>query len=355
MHRWVLVAVALGVVLPAMALRAEECGLADRGIGGTGGAQVLSDRGIGGTGIPASATSVGVEGRITGFGSVCVNGVEIGLAPGAQVSIDGQRADAGALRIGQVAEIEAVLAEGGLRADRLRVWHAVIGPVEAIGGAGTLRVAGQSVQAEHGLADIGSGDWVAVSGLRDEAGVIHASLVARAPAGTVQVVGPARAVAEGLAVGGLLLPGAPGALAGQRIAAQGRYGGDRMLVSNVIALPSPGLVAGGVLLIEAHARASGTMLELAEGLRGRLVDGVAPPADATMPVVVTLSVTRGGDLAVLGIRDSAGGAAEGRDGRAVGNNIGARTTPDAARGSVGPAMGRGSDGAGGRGGGPPGR
>jgi hypothetical protein len=70
--------------------------LAERGIGGTGtppGNPELADRGIGGTGI------VGV---ITGFASVCVDGLEIAYDRSAAVDIDGAAGTPAALRVGQI-------------------------------------------------------------------------------------------------------------------------------------------------------------------------------------------------------------------------------------------------------------
>lgn len=115
----------------------------DRGIGGTGAPGQVADRGIGGTGAPR----VGIRGRITGFGSLCVNGLVIELWDAPRVVIDGRAAGYGDLRVGEVAEMSAVAGEAGrLVTTAVRVTHAVVGPVEAIrGDARRLVVAGQDV------------------------------------------------------------------------------------------------------------------------------------------------------------------------------------------------------------------
>src|ERR1700687_2638762 len=73
------------VVEPGVVCRVDHNGgpvVVERGIGGTGAPAKthLSDRGIGGTGI------VGV---VTGFASICVDGLEVRLDKTASVSING--------------------------------------------------------------------------------------------------------------------------------------------------------------------------------------------------------------------------------------------------------------------------
>ena len=78
--------------------------LAD-GIGGTG--APLAD-GIGGTGARrAPAARVGVVGVVTGFGSICVNGLRLQYDRSATVSENGRPAGTAALAVGQFVSIEA--------------------------------------------------------------------------------------------------------------------------------------------------------------------------------------------------------------------------------------------------------
>ncbi|MEZ5703408.1 MAG: DUF5666 domain-containing protein [Burkholderiaceae bacterium] len=146
-----------------------------RGIGGTG--QVASGGGLGGTGI------VGV---VTGFSSICVNGLRVTYEPDAPVWRDGRHADPGELAVGQVVALQAARQGGGLRAQRIEVLDAVVGPVAAINAkTGHLALVGQIAQAQEpgDLAGMAVGDWVRVSGLTRADGVIRATRVQRAAPG----------------------------------------------------------------------------------------------------------------------------------------------------------------------------
>jgi hypothetical protein len=144
--------------------------LAERGIGGTGGA----------TRPPPPKPirpSLGVAGIIDGFGSVCLDGLEIGLLPGTTVSDDGGPATADDLRIGQQAVLAAGWTGGRPVTDHLMIQHAIIGPIDQIDGS-LLLVAGQTVLlSPHAWIDVPlrHGQWVSVSGLRMPAGDILAS------------------------------------------------------------------------------------------------------------------------------------------------------------------------------------
>ena len=133
----------------------------------------MAERGIGGTGI---------VGTITGFGSVCVDGVEVGIDPAAPVLMDGTPQTAASLSIGQVAAIAAETTPEGLQARSLSVRHEVTGPVQSVG-AGRLVVAGQRVRSNQPSPQLGS--WVTISGLRDPEGIIHASRIDPAGPGLV--------------------------------------------------------------------------------------------------------------------------------------------------------------------------
>ena len=141
------------------------------------------DQGIGGT---------GVVGIVTAFGSVFVNGLEIAIDPSRSAPSDlgGEQT----LKIGQVVRVVATGQGRNLVARRFAIEHAVIGPVEAIdSGAARATVLGQSVDFSKlwDASPLIVGRWVAVSGFRDDAGVIHASLVEDAPEGQFAVSAPA--------------------------------------------------------------------------------------------------------------------------------------------------------------------
>ncbi|ARO88793.3 hypothetical protein EBAPG3_014015 [Nitrosospira lacus] len=144
-------------------------GIKEGGIGGTG--QMVNDGGIGGTGI------IGV---ITGFASVCVNGVEIQYDATTPVSVDGRPSTAHDLAVGQVIVVRAHGVGTEVTARNIAVVHAVVGPISSVNAAsGELHVLGQTVHAkEHGnLANFKTGDWVRVSGHRLANGDVTASRI----------------------------------------------------------------------------------------------------------------------------------------------------------------------------------
>lgn len=147
----------------------------DRGIGGTG-APKVADRGIGGTGI------VGI---ITGFASICVDGLEVHYDSSESIDIDGTVAPASALRVGQVVAIEAQGPRAAPTARKIFVQHEISGRIEAVEPeTGVVTVAGQRVaitDMTRGAGAFRTGDGVLVSGLRRADGVIVASLLDNAP------------------------------------------------------------------------------------------------------------------------------------------------------------------------------
>ncbi len=179
--------------------------VADRGIGGTGAPAVqVADRGIGGTGI------IGV---ITGFASVCVAGEEVALPDTVPARIDGQPASLDDLRAGQVVTLEAAGPADALQAQSITVRHMVIGPVQAVG-QGTMTVAGQPVslaQATGSATTAQTGDWVAVSGLRQPDGTILATRIDPAPHGPVLVRGELQRLGGAARIGALTVMLPPGA------------------------------------------------------------------------------------------------------------------------------------------------
>jgi hypothetical protein len=175
------------------------------GVGGTGhstpqagekDAAVRSGDGIGGTGI------VGI---VTGFGSICVNGLEVEYDDSTVIDANGAAASSTDLAVGQLVVVEAAGRGDRLRAERIAVRDAVVGPAFEIDAArGELVVLGQTVrvgpdaamgdrphQQPLALGDIAIGDFLAVSGLRQADGVVVATRVDRvASSERVSVSGP---------------------------------------------------------------------------------------------------------------------------------------------------------------------
>ncbi|GLZ88065.1 hypothetical protein Pres01_41160 [Metapseudomonas resinovorans] len=163
--------------------------VATGGIGGTGAPIAPADHGgIGGTGAPADEGGIGgtgIVGTITGFGSICVNGVEVHYDSKVPLSENGVPASTGQLAIGQVVAVEAHASARGLVARNIAILHAYEGPVTAVASANApLRVMGQPVRIA-GDARVTSGlrvgDAVRVSGLRNATGEVVASRIDRAP------------------------------------------------------------------------------------------------------------------------------------------------------------------------------
>ncbi|WP_439859848.1 DUF5666 domain-containing protein [Pseudomonas sp. MBLB4136] len=155
------------------------------GIGGTG---AVATGGIGGTGAPADEGGMGgtgIVGTITGFGSICVNGVEVHFDATVPLSENGVPASSDKLAIGQVVAVEASASPHGLRARSIAILHAYEGPItEARAGAASLRVMEQPVHLAPGArvaAGLRIGEPVRVSGLRNARGEVVASRIDRAP------------------------------------------------------------------------------------------------------------------------------------------------------------------------------
>ncbi|MCX5738826.1 MAG: DUF5666 domain-containing protein, partial [Proteobacteria bacterium] len=182
------------------------------GVGGTGHstprsvektAAVRGGDGIGGTGI------VGI---VTGFGSVCVNGLEVAYDDLTAIDSNGAAESPVDLAVGQLVVVEATGRGDRLRAKRIAVRDAAVGPVFEIDPVrGALVVLGQDVrvgpdvplgdrasQRPLALADIAIGDFLAVSGLRQADGIVVATRVDRvAPSDRVSVSGPLRPLESG--------------------------------------------------------------------------------------------------------------------------------------------------------------
>lgn len=206
-------------------------------IGGTGS---KTNGGIGGTGDLAKGIGgTGIVGTITGFASVCVNGLEVHYDVATPVTANGMASAADRLAVGQVVAIEAGPSARGLEARRISVLHAVAGPVtEVRAGEGVIRVMGQKVRlgsdtriAGQAIASLRAGDTVQVSGLRNRQGEIEASRVqAVAELAEHSVIGPLqRGGRDDLAVDDTLIHGVGSGLRdGTEALVRGRWTGERM-------------------------------------------------------------------------------------------------------------------------------
>jgi hypothetical protein len=179
---WLLAA----VLAPAWAC--DPGGIGGTGIRGEGG-------GIGGTGQQAEA-DLGVIGVITGFASICVNGVEVHYDATTPVSMNGQPTAPNALAVGKVVAVRAVGNETQARARSIDIVDSAVGPVTAVEAPGTLvHVHGQRVRVDPStvlgggltrerLAAAQVGEAMRVSGLRAADGTIVATRIEPAAPGT---------------------------------------------------------------------------------------------------------------------------------------------------------------------------
>ena len=149
------------------------------GIGGTG--MLAGKPGIGGTGSREGGVGgTGIVGVITGFASICVNGVEVQFDADTPVSENGQPGSAKQLAVGQIVAVRAQGVGQELSASRIAMIHAAVGPVDTINSAaGEFTVLGQTVRPldKSALADLKPGNWVRVSGHRLAQDEIAASRV----------------------------------------------------------------------------------------------------------------------------------------------------------------------------------
>jgi hypothetical protein len=313
--------------------------LPDQGIGGTGGPAMptqLADRGIGGT---------GVVGVITGFASVCLNGLEVDLVPSTVIAVDGAQATGADLRVGQLAVVTTTdRPDGRMTARLVRVRHEVSGPVEQIDGEHIV-VAGQDVivpptAIQADLAGLGAG--IAVSGVRDFDGVIIASRLDPASATHLLVHGRVQPGADGAArIGRLVVPTLlDDGTAPAWVMASGRVESGRAILDAVAPDPGPDdpvtyfeqgarrfIVEAYVKLTAGHVM-FGTGLQVAA--RPDVIERGARDAGAAIHLaVVTIERQRDGTLLATGWRDSANG----------GGNAFGRASPHPATSGL-PAFGR---------------
>jgi hypothetical protein len=151
---------------------------------------------VGGTGMRAEG-DVGIIGVITGFGSICVNGIEVQYEPNTPVSADGKPASPQSLALGQLVAVRAVGNGVQATARDIQILDAVVGRAAAVDPvSGALQIAGQRVQlaastviAPELVGDL-VGQNVRVSGLWRADGALAATRVERAPPDAAPRVAP---------------------------------------------------------------------------------------------------------------------------------------------------------------------
>ncbi len=157
------------------------------GLGGTG--AIANGSGIGGTGQKTDNQASIIIGTITGFGSICVNGVEIHYSSSTPVQVNGEPANTEQLAIGQMVSVTVSGTGIEVIAQDIHVMNVVVGPITEVDPhLNRVKVLGQQIQLSEkthvssdntGTAKLQKGDFVQVSGLRQPSGQIIASRIDR--------------------------------------------------------------------------------------------------------------------------------------------------------------------------------
>jgi Domain of unknown function (DUF5666) len=146
--------------------------LANNGRNGNGG----GEGGIGGTGVVAGVKQpvfgdggmggTGIVGVITGFASICVNGIEVNYDSSTPVWDNGKPSALSQLVVGQVVSVAATGNGNQFTARGIGVIQAVVGPITAVNATtGELQVMGQRIQVSRSdLTTLKVGNWLRVSG-----------------------------------------------------------------------------------------------------------------------------------------------------------------------------------------------
>lgn len=159
----------------------------DRGIGGTG-HQI--DPGIGGTGwrVTQGHGQSYIFGVVTGFASICVNGVEVHYDSSSTLEVDGVMSSIDQLAVGQVVSVTAVGRGQEVKAQKISLVHALSGPITKIDTPNkAIHVMNQRVDITHAINNgvkFNVGDQVKVSGMVKPNSSIHAARLDRVPKGS---------------------------------------------------------------------------------------------------------------------------------------------------------------------------
>ena len=214
------------------------------GIGGTGSPLPPGHGGIGGTGQQANGGvgGTGIVDIVTGFGSVCVDGLDVQYDRTTPVEQNGLPALPDRLALGQVIAIEAAGQDGTLQARHITILEALAGPTTSVAvDKGLLQVMGQTVMitGETRLVGIGRLDELAagvplhVSGYRDSADHVVASRIEVELGMTgASAIGPISRMGE--AVGGVAIsPLSAVPATGTEVLVRGTWDGRQLHVDNV--------------------------------------------------------------------------------------------------------------------------
>lgn len=237
-RRWLALVVCLWLLLaasPAFAACIELVRAGDDGIGGMGLAG--DDDGIGGMGRAGRPSDYGIAvyGTITGFGSVCVNGLRIELPESLREGGIDESLASSVLAIGHVVSIDARVAEGTWVAEAIDRRPALSGSLDRVaddGGSAEVlgvRIDLGAIGGADALAGIEPGESVVVYGLRGADRTLQAARVERGGRELHnRVWGIAKISGEGTTVGGVEVAFATGGIPreGDRVVVSGDWSAD---------------------------------------------------------------------------------------------------------------------------------
>jgi hypothetical protein len=214
-------------------IRADGTGQGGTGITGTA-------RGPGGDGSGSGGTgkTVEVEGVVTGFASVCVNGLELNYAASTPVTLFGRPASTRDLAIGQVVRALARDRDGRLDLNHIQVDHLMVARVQAVK-PGKLLVQGRNIHLSPGAvvsSDLAPGAKLAISGYRDARGNAIATRLDVVPGDTPDsLTGKVERNAQGrLSIDDVVLEGDTSRLKpGDVVRAEGRLESGRMQITRL--------------------------------------------------------------------------------------------------------------------------
>lgn len=274
---------------------------ADPGVGGTGrglepglgGTGRSTDPGIGGTGSALKTVDAEsfVYGVITGFASICVNGVEIEYDATTPVSNNGETSSVQALKVGQWVSVKANGKGREVNASSISIEQPIGGPVTRVDPASkTIEVMGQTVRIAQGpgtrqLPKLG--DSVVVSGFQLPGGAILSSRIDPLPANTAPFV-------RGTANNNGRVMNVPVAssitLNNGSVKVQGQWDGTRLKVSKVQPVNEQlKLKPGTQFHIQAYVNSDGTTQQIS----GREIPGIRAQSADLKAAAGQVAVMRG--------------------------------------------------------------
>lgn len=265
------------------------------GAGGMGGTGINAGAGgMGGTGTMADVLPIvpgtggmggtGIVGVITGFASICVNGVEVHYDAKTPVAINGQPGTPRNLAVGQVVAVNARMVGNRLEASGIGVIDAVAGPITRVNAATReIQVMNQTVRAEGAAgADVSTlqvGSIARVAGHRAPNGDVIATRI-DGSSGTASVLGTVtRVEADAVMVNGtrvnLGARGTRGINVGSEVFASGEWRDGTLRAQRVDTQPVRNAVARNErAILEGYIRAKTAQTLNVGGVSVRIDDRV---------------------------------------------------------------------------------